>query len=103
MKTDKSIDEEFLAVPVVSTLHFHYWGAGSIPGQGTKILEKEWYSQKKKIKYWWNKTINNWKSQLFFILRGMKTPRWWMKCWAPRWVIYMCFWQQILVTYYTSL
>ena len=29
----------FPGCPVVKTLHFHCWGgAGSIPGQGTKIL-----------------------------------------------------------------
>ena len=34
--------------PVVRTWCFHCWGPGSIPGQGTKILQAMWHGQKKK-------------------------------------------------------
>ena len=34
--------------PVVRTWHFHCCGPGSIPGQGTKILQAMWHSWKKK-------------------------------------------------------
>ena len=40
---------EFPGGPVVKTWCFHYDGLGSIPGQGTKIPQAKWYSQKKKI------------------------------------------------------
>ena len=39
-----------LVVQWVRTLHFQCWGAGSIPGQGTKILQGTPYSQNKLIK-----------------------------------------------------
>ena len=38
----------FPGCPVVKTLHFHCWGgAGSIPGQGTKILHGQKTNKKK--------------------------------------------------------
>ena len=37
--------------PVVRTQCFHCWGPGLIPGQGTKILQATWHSQKKKIMF----------------------------------------------------
>ena len=36
--------------PVVGTQRFHCHGPGSIPGQGTKILQVTWHGQKKKKK-----------------------------------------------------
>ena len=32
----------------LGTQHFHGWGLGMIPGQGTKILKALWHGQKKK-------------------------------------------------------
>ena len=39
---------DFPGGPVVRTQHFHCWSLGSIPAQGTKILQAMWRSQKKK-------------------------------------------------------
>ena len=39
---------EFPGSPVVRTQHFHCGGPGSIPGQGTKITQVAWYSQRGK-------------------------------------------------------
>ena len=41
---------EFLGHPVVRTPHFHYWGPGFIPGQGTKIQKAAWCSTARKKK-----------------------------------------------------
>ena len=38
--------KEFPGGPVVRTPHFHCRGPGSIPGQGTKILQATRHSQK---------------------------------------------------------
>ena len=38
---------EFPGGPVVGTRCFHCWDPGSIPGQGTKILQAAWCGQKK--------------------------------------------------------
>ena len=40
--------KEFPGSPVVRTRHFHCWGPGSRPVQGTKILQAMWHSQQKK-------------------------------------------------------
>ena len=42
--------QELPGCPVVRTWHFHFQGPGLIPGQGTKILQASWHSQKKKKK-----------------------------------------------------
>ena len=34
----------------VRTWHVHFQGPGSVPGQGNKILQAAWHSQKKKKK-----------------------------------------------------
>ena len=39
------IVREFPGSPMVSTWHFHCQGLGSIPGQGTKLLQTAWCSQ----------------------------------------------------------
>ena len=46
----KMVYREFPGGPVVRTWHSHCQGPGSIPGQGTKILQAEWGGQKKKKK-----------------------------------------------------
>ena len=46
----KSYDKEFPGGPVVRIWHFHCWGPGSIPGQGTKISQATRHGQKNKIK-----------------------------------------------------
>ena len=48
----------FLAVQWLGLLAFTAEGSGSVPGQGTKILQAMWRSQKKKLylnKSWKNK------------------------------------------------
>ena len=40
---------EFPGSTVVRTPHFHC--PGSVPGLGIKILQAEWYSQKKKVHF----------------------------------------------------
>ena len=35
---------------MVRIQHCHYWGPGSVSGQGTEILQAKWYRQKKKKK-----------------------------------------------------
>ena len=42
---------DFSRGPVVRTWHFDCWGWGSIPGQGTKILQVKWCGLKKKSIY----------------------------------------------------
>ena len=44
--TFKKLFRDFPGRPVVKTPCFH-WGAGSIPGQGTKISHAAWHGQKK--------------------------------------------------------
>ena len=42
----KTWKREFPGGPVVGTHHFHCHGSGSIPGQGTKILQAMRHSKK---------------------------------------------------------
>ena len=47
--TDKiESPREFPGGPVVRTWCFHCCGLGSMPGQGTEILQATWHGQKKK-------------------------------------------------------
>ena len=48
MNIKKVQHREFPRGPVVRTLSFHYSAPGSLPGQGTKILQVSGYSQKKR-------------------------------------------------------
>ena len=34
--------------PVVGTLRLHHWVTGSVPGQGTEILQAVWCGEKKR-------------------------------------------------------
>jgi len=54
--------------------HFHCWGLGSIPGQGTKIpqaaqhgLKKKKRRRKKKKNRQKEKRVYNWKTGAFFL------------------------------------
>ena len=49
-KKKKKKKNEFPSSPVVRTQLFHCHGPDSIPGQGAKILQAEWRSQKRKRK-----------------------------------------------------
>ena len=44
----KSSSWELRGSSVVSAQRSHCWGPDSIPDQGTKILQTEWYGQEKK-------------------------------------------------------
>ena len=58
---DKEQVWDFPGSSVVKNAHFNAGGMGSIPGQGTKILQVTWHGQKekkkKKIK---NQAIHSW-------------------------------------------
>ena len=45
---NKKFLREFPEGTVVRTQYFHCWGLGSIPGRGTKILQRKAQSKKKK-------------------------------------------------------
>ena len=47
---DKEQAWDFPGCSVVKNVHFNAGGMGSDPGQGTKILQVIWYSQKQKQK-----------------------------------------------------
>ena len=50
---------EFPGCAVVRALCFHYESAGSIPGQGTKILQATWCDQKNKMEkkfFFWSQS-----------------------------------------------
>ena len=61
--------------PVVRTPHFHCRGPGSIPGQGTKILQAERRGKKKKKKSSRQPTANNHHKLIFSNLKYvLKAP-----------------------------
>ena len=57
---DKEQVWDFPGSSVVKNAHFNAWGMGSIPGQGTKILQVTWHGQKEKKKKIKNQAIHSW-------------------------------------------
>ena len=64
---------------MVRTLGFHFWGLGSTPGRGTKILQAAQSKKKKKILWMKNKLKSRLQGEVSITSDMQMTPPLWQK------------------------